>query len=186
MIISGILDSRGVQEGLSVIVEFFTTEDIPDLSAYGIGISETNVGYRESGIQFRFPMEAIQRNKYIYFVHVHATLDSTRYLSTFLGKTDLKYYYSQKTIFRTNGQQAYLLYRGASIVDIFGELGVSGNSRLWYYYLGWCYRKSSALAPRTQWSYRDWTTSGGNGITDWTRNSNNAKPFPSETIGLGE
>ena len=46
MIISGILDSRGVQEGLSVIVEFFTTEDIPDLSAYGIGLSETNVGYR--------------------------------------------------------------------------------------------------------------------------------------------
>ena len=182
LVISGILDSYGGVNGVSVIVEFFALEDIPFLSEFALAVSDSSNSFYSTGIAFTFPSGGVSKSQYVYFIHKYNSQGTSLYLSTFFTTEISHFYWTTLAMFTMQGGQALALYRGGVMIDMLGQFGVNGHGSSWDYYGGWLYRKFNIKCPTTQFRVSDWTASGISVMNNWNRNSYNTRPFPRKTF----
>ena len=176
MIITGVADTSYASTPLGVVLEFYTTDDIPNLSVFGVGTSDPSYSFQSSGVQFTFPAISVAKNKFLFLSY--GSSSGVTFLNSFFGINAEYCYFSTLSIFANQGGQSIELYKNGNLVDIFGETGISGYSAWWKYQFGWFYR-ISATGPRAPyWSSGEWRTAGQNSFTDWNSNIYNSRPFP--------
>ncbi len=169
LIISGVYD--GAVNSQPKGIEIFVTEDIADLSSYGVG--SANNGGGTDGEEFTFPADAASAGDFIY---IAAT--STGF-NTFFG-FDADYTDGALNI---NGDDAIELFKDGVVTDVFGDINVDGSGQAWEHTDGWAYRKNIEEATTT-FDVNDWTFSG-TGELDNAVNSMSSTPFPTGTYTNG-
>ncbi len=164
LIITGVLDGP-LTGGLPKAVEIFVTEDIADLSAYGIG--SANNGGGTDGEEFTFPAVAASAGTYIY-----VSSEDTGF-TEFMGFAP-DYTSSALSV---NGDDAIELFENGAVIDTFGEPAVDGTGQAWEYLDGWAARNPGSTANPT-FDISEWTFSGANAFDGETTNASAATPFP--------
>jgi len=171
LLITGIFDgplSGGVPKG----VELLVTQDIADLSVYGLGFA--NNGGGTDGEEFTFPAEAATAGSYIYVAS-----EETGFTS-FFGFAPT-YNSGAASI---NGDDAIELFLSGTVIDIFGDINVDGTGQPWEYTDGWAYRKDGTNADGSVFILDNWTYSAINALDDATDNATAITPFPLSSYAL--
>ena len=158
LLISGVFDgplSGGTPKG----VELYATENIADLSAYGIG--GANNGGGTDGVEFVLSGSA-SAGDYIYIV---ANGNDDEFASFFGGTATFT-----TNAMSINGDDAIELFDSTeSVIDTFGDIDVDGNGEPWEYLDGWAYR--TGVTAGGAFTVADWSFSGANA---WDGASTNA------------
>lgn len=168
LIITGVLDGP-LTGGLPKAVEVFVTEDIADLSAYGIG--SANNGGGTDGEEFTFPAVAVAAGTYIY-----VSSEDTGF-TEFMGFAP-DYTSSALSV---NGDDAIELFENGTVIDTFGDPAVDGTGQAWEYLDGWAARLPGATASPT-FDISQWTFSGANAFDGEATNVSAATPFPTASF----
>ncbi len=172
LVISGVFDgplSGGVPKG----VELYVTQDIADLSTYGLG--SANNGNGSNGVEFSFPAEAATAGSYLYIA------SETTGFTAFFGFAP-NYTSGAMAI---NGDDAIELFQDGVVVDIFGEIAVDGSGQAWEYADGWAYRIANTGPDGSTFVLGNWTFSGPNALDNEDTNVTAATPFPIGTYLRG-
>ncbi|MDB4292253.1 endonuclease [Maribacter sp.] len=168
LLISGVFDGP-LPGGIPKGVELFVTEDIADLSDYGLG--SANNGGGTNGAEFTFPAEAATAGSFIYIT------------SEAPGFTDFFGFAPNYTsgALAINGDDAVELFKDGSVVDIFGEVAVDGSGQAWEYADGWVYRNENSGPDGSTFLISNWSFSGPNALDGETSNATASSPFPIAT-----
>lgn len=164
MIITGAYDgplSGGTPKG----VELYVTQDIFDLSQYGLG--SANNGGGTDGVEFTFPNDTALAGTFIY-----VSSDSTGFHNFFGFAPDYTTF-----AMSINGDDAIELFLDSTAIDVFGDINVDGTGQTWDHVDGWAYRMNGMVASAT-FNDADWTYSGTDAFDGETSNSTAATPFP--------
>jgi hypothetical protein len=170
LIITGVMD--GPLTGGTKAIELQATEDISNLSEYGIG--SANNGQGSAGVEFAFPATSLTAGQCIY-----VTQDSANFRN-FMG---FNANFENQTA-NVNGDDAIELFMQNIRVDVYGDPNVDGSGSIWDYLDGWAYRLVGTQADATfnpaHWQY------SGTGV--WTAsdltNATSSVPFPNCTYSL--
>ena len=171
LVITGVLDGN-LSGGLPKAIEFFVVNDIPDLSLYGFG--SANNGGGTDGQEFTFPAVPAVAGQYIYIATETAAFES------FFGFPP-DYTSSAASI---NGDDAIELFGNGVVIDVFGDINLSGTGQPWEYTDGWAYRVSETGPDGSTFILANWFFSGPNALDPATNNSNANPPFPLGTYTL--
>ncbi len=155
--------------GLPKGVELFITEDIADLSVYGIG--SANNGNPSSGVEFTFPSIAVSAGDYLYVAS-----EAPEFENFFGFAPDFT-----TGAMSINGDDAIELFENGGLIDVFGEVGVDGTGQAWEYTDGWAYRLSGTTASAT-FFVNDWFFSGPNALDGEDNNAAAVDPVPVGTF----
>ena len=166
LVITGIIDGP-LTGGLPKAVELYVANDIPDLSIYGIG--SANNGGGTDGEEFTFPADSAQAGEFIYI----ATEDPG--FTAFFGFTPD---YVHGGAVSVNGDDAIELFMNGAVVDVFGEIDLSGTGQPWEYLDGWAYRVSGTGQDGATFVLGNWNFSGPNALDGESSNATAATPFP--------
>ncbi|GLS24822.1 ExeM/NucH family extracellular endonuclease [Marinibactrum halimedae] len=173
MVISGVFDGTlpgGVPKG----VELYVTEDINDLSQYGVG--SANNGGGSDGEEFTFPAISVSAGSYIYVTSEDAAFEE------FFGFTpDIAYTSSAAAI---NGDDAIELFKNGSVIDVFGDINVDGSGQSWDHLDGWAYRLSGQNANGGTFDSSHWLFSGTNVWDGASNNEGSTAVMPVATFTL--
>ncbi|KAL9186194.1 hypothetical protein ACHAXT_005432, partial [Thalassiosira profunda] len=126
LLITGVFDGP-LSGGLPKMVELYATDDISDLSAYGVG--SANNGGGTDGEEFELSGSAAAGS----FITV--SKEATRFMEyfgeapTFLSGT-----------MSVNGDDAIELFFNGALVDVFGDANTDGTGEAWEYMDGFAYR----------------------------------------------
>lgn len=167
LVLTGVFDgplSGGTPKG----VELYVTEDIADLSVYGIG--SANNGQGTDGQEFTFPAEAAMAGSYLW-----VTVNPDEFLA-FFGVSAT--YVDGDGATNINGDDAVELFFNGEVVDIYGDIDVDGSGTTWDHLDGWAYRVSGTQADGTTFNEANWTYSGINMFDGTTENQQATNPFP--------
>lgn len=163
LMITGIIDGP-LTGGIPKAIEFYVLNDIPDLSIYGFG--SANNGGGSEGQEYTFSGSA-SAGDYIYIA-----TETTGFTSFFgFAPTDTSFAAS------INGDDAIELFMNGMVVDVFGDINLSGTGQPWDYMDGWAYRVPGSL-PDGTFNVSDWTFSSPNALDGSTTNDGAATPFP--------
>ncbi|MBU2996697.1 endonuclease [Cellulophaga baltica] len=154
----------GVPKG----VELYVTEDIDDLSVYGLG--SANNGGGTDGEEFTFDAVAVTAGTFIYVAS-----ESVEF-ANFFG-FEPTYTSGAMAI---NGDDAVELFMDGVVVDVFGEIDVDGSGQAWEYTDGWAYRVENTV-PDTAFAIENWTFSGADALDDQIDNATASLPVPLAT-----
>jgi endonuclease I/chitodextrinase len=154
----------GVPKG----VELYVTEDIDDLSVYGLG--SANNGGGTDGEEFTFDAVAVTAGTFIYVAS-----ESVEF-ANFFG-FEPTYTSGAMAI---NGDDAVELFMDGVVVDVFGEIDVDGSGQAWEYTDGWAYRVENT-GPDTAFAIENWTFSGADALDDQIDNATASLPVPLAT-----
>ena len=167
MILTGVVDGP-LPGGLPKAIEVYVTEDINDLSAYGLGSANNGQGTDDQ--EFTFPAESASAGSYIWITGSPAEFE------TFFGFAAS--YEDTDGASNVNGDDAVELFFNGEVVDVFGDINVDGSGEAWEYLDSWAYRVSGTQADGTTFNIGNWTF-GGVDVFDGTGlNSEAASPFP--------
>ncbi|WP_430906902.1 endonuclease [Maribacter sp. 2-571] len=172
IVISGVFDgplSGGVPKG----VELYVTEDIADLSVYGLG--SANNGNGTNGVEFSFPAEAAAAGSFLYVAS-----ETTGFTSFFGFAPD--YVSGAMAI---NGDDAIELFKDGNVIDVFGEIAVDGSGAPWEYADGWAYRTANTGPDGATFALGNWTFSGPNALDNETVNATATNAFPIGSFTTG-
>ncbi|WP_372756777.1 fibronectin type III domain-containing protein [Mariniflexile sp.] len=172
VIITGVFDGP-LPGGLPKGVELYVTEDIADLSIYGIGSANNGTG--SNGEEFTFPAVAAASGDFIY---VSSEIDG---FFSFFG---FEPNYTSSAV-NINGDDAIELFKSSAVIDVFGDINVDGTGQPWDHLDGWAYRKNSSGPDGSVFVLENWTFSGINALEGGATNSTTASPFPVATYGGG-
>ncbi len=172
LIITGVFDGP-LTGGTPKAVELYVSADIPDLSIYGLG--SANNGGGTDGEEFTFPITTASAGSYIYLA------SETTDFSAYFGFAP-DYTTSSVSI---NGDDAIEIFHNGTVIDVFGQVDVSGSGTVWDYLDGWAYRKDGT-GPSTTFEADDWTFSGTNATDDETTNATASSVFPIGTYTAPE
>ena len=167
LIIRGVIDGP-LSGGVPKAVELVALSDIADLSVYGL--ESANNGNPASAPEFTLSGAAAAGDSI--FVASEATG-----FTAFFGFAPT----FTSSVASINGDDAIVLYQNASIIDLFGEVGVDGTGRPWDYLDGWAVRKS-LTAPSTVFDASDWTFSGVDALDGAADNATAATPYPTGAV----
>jgi len=171
LVITGVFDgplTGGVPKG----VELYVTEDIADLSAYGIG--SANNGGGSDGVEFVFPADAASAGQFLYVAS-----EDVGFMDFFGFAPD--YVTGAMSI---NGDDAIELFMGETVIDLFGDINVDGNGEPWEYLDSWAYR-ISGTAANPVFNVAEWTFGGVDAWDGETTNGGAAVPMPIGTYEPG-
>lgn len=170
LIITGVFDgmlSGGTPKG----VELYATEDIEDLSVYGVG--SANNGEGSDGMEFQLSGYTT-KGSYIYI-----TTEETSFNTWFNFSAD----FVDEMSVAVNGDDAIELFYDSTaafsgseiVVDVFGDPNNTASS--WRYEDGWAYRVDFTGPDGNTFVEANWETSAGvyNGATS---NNSSFKPMP--------
>lgn len=164
MVITGIFDGplSSAPRGL----EIYVLNNIADLSLYGVG--SANNGGGTDGQEFTFPAISATAGDYIYI-----TNNAVSFVDFFGFAAD----YEDPTA-GISGDDAFELFFNGSVIDVFGEISVSGGGQPWEYTDGWVYRKDCTGPDGTIFLLANWTYSGLDVFDGATTNATSSSPFP--------
>ena len=160
--------SGGVPKG----VELYVTEDIADLSAYGIG--SANNGNGSAGEEFTFPAVSVSAGEYIYVAS-----ESTGFTSYFGFAPD--YTGGAMSI---NGDDAIEVFFNGEVIDLFGDINVDGSGEAWEYQDGWAARLTGSQ-PSPVFNIQEWTFSSPNALDGASTNDTASNPVPIQVATNG-
>ncbi|QCX00111.1 T9SS type A sorting domain-containing protein [Aggregatimonas sangjinii] len=165
LLITGVFDgplTGGVPKG----VELYVTDDITDLSSYGLG--SANNGGGTDGEEFTFPTVSATAGSFIY-----VSSEVPGFQEFFGFEPD----YTSGAM-AINGDDAIELFKDGAVVDIFGEIAMDGTGQPWEHSDGWAYRNENTGPNGSSFSLADWTFSGPNAFDGQSANSTATSPFP--------
>lgn len=176
LIITGLIDGP-LTGGTPKAIELFVIEDVPDLSAYGIG--SANNGGGSDGVEFMLSGSA-SANDFIYI-----TTDNDRFFEWF--DFDANFISDAVAI---NGDDAIELFYDSTkafsgneiVVDVFGEINTDGSGQEWEYTNGWAYRENGTRPDSTVFNIENWSFSGLDALNGETNNGSAQNPFPGESF----
>ncbi len=171
LILTGVFDgtlSGGTPKG----VELFATENIEDLSLYGIG--SANNGDGTDGVELTLS-GSVSEGEFIY-----VATEETNFNTWFGFNPDI----IDDMAVAINGNDAIELFYDSTkaftgnelVVDIFGETNASATS--WSYTNGWAYRNSSTGPDGNIFAESNWTYSGDNAYEGASNNADANNPMP--------
>jgi len=164
LIISAVFDGP-LSGGLPKGVELYATEDIADLSIFGIG--GANNGGGSDGEEFTFPTVSAAAGDYIYVASEAVGFAS------FMGFAPD---YTTGAV-NVNGDDAIELFKDGSVIDLFGDINVDGTGQPWEYQDGWAARVAGSLATAA-FNLAEWTFSGPNALDNEVGNGTAQTPIP--------
>jgi hypothetical protein len=168
LIISGVFNGDFGGSEPSVI-EVYALKDIADLSIYGIEVARD--GAEADGVDYQLSSVSLDSGK-TYTI----SYPLTYFKSWFIEDFDQESYYNF-----FDGDDAIILYKNTTKVDVFGTPGIDGSLSAWDYTNGWLYRKDG-IASSTIFNVSNWTTCKG--CSDgFTNNLDMENPFPIGTFG---
>ncbi|CTQ49475.1 ExeM/NucH family extracellular endonuclease [Jannaschia donghaensis] len=167
LIISAVFDgplTGGVPKG----IELYVTQDIADLSRFGIG--GANNGGGTDGEEFTFPAVSATAGDYLY---IGSEAES---FAAFFGFAPD---YTSSAV-NVNGDDAIELFEDGSVIDTLGDPNVDGTDQPWEYLDGWAARLPGSTAGAfdpTQWQF-----SGPDALDGETTNASAQTPIPLGTF----
>jgi plastocyanin len=166
IIITAVFDAD-LPGGLPKGVELYTTEDIADMSKYGVG--SANNGDGTDSVEFTFPVMAMDAYAYVY-----VTADSTSFANFFGFSAD----FSNVDAMLINGNDAIELFMNGNVIDIFGEIDADGSGTGWEYKDGWTARKNGTGPDGTAFDIQNWKFSGVGALDGEQTNAGAVSPVP--------
>ncbi|WP_027419396.1 T9SS type A sorting domain-containing protein [Crocinitomix catalasitica] len=170
LVLSAIFDGP-LPDGLPKGVELYVTEDIDDLSLYGIG--SANNGEGSDGQEFTFPAVTASAGDYIYLANEGVSFEDW---------FDFAPDYITSAV-NINGNDAIELYFDGRVIDVFGDIDVDGSGELWDYEDGWAGRINGTGPDDIVFNAENWNYSGADALDDELTNETAAFPIP---IGVFE
>lgn len=156
MVITGIVADS--VPGRPHAIELYVTEDIADLTQYGLG--SANDGGGSDGEEFTFPAGSANQGDFIYLAETAAPFTS------FFGfNAD---YVSAAVSF--DGDDAVELFFNGSVIDAYGEQNTDGRGEDWDYSDGWAYRVADTGPDGPTFVPTNWSYSGVNALEGQTTN----------------
>ena len=165
LVMTGVVDGP-LTGGVPKAVEFYTTDDIADLSLYGFG--SANNGGGSDGEEFSFPAVAVTAGSYLYVAS-----ETTEFTNFFGFAPDFT-----SGAANNNGDDALELFYNGGVIDTFGDINVDGSGEPWEYMDGWAYRVDATGPDGTTFVLANWTFSGPNALDGETSNGTAATPWP--------
>jgi len=165
LVLAGIFDS---QPGFTATkgIELYVTQDIPDLSIYGLGV--VNNGGGTDGEEYNFPAVSATQGTVLFIVE-----DSLEFHNYFgLPPTFFN------PMFNMNGDDAIELYEEGQVIDVFGDIELDGTGEPWEYLDGWAYRKSGTGPDGNIFVLNNWIFGGINALNGGTDNASAPSPYP--------
>lgn len=169
--ITGVVDGS-LSGGLPKAVELYASEDIADLSIYGIG--SANNGGGSDGQEFILSGSATIGD----FLYVAS--ESPQFTSFFGFAPTFT-----DGAANINGDDAIELFQNGSVIDTFGDINTDGSNQPWEYMDGWAYRNDFSVANNGTFNDSNWIFSGINALDGETTNATAATPFPIGTFDSG-
>lgn len=121
-------------------IHLVATEDIPDLSVFGIGIA--NNGGGTDGVEFNFPAISVNAGEDILLAREPAALQAY-----FGGCYDGFEHVIQTDEMAQNGDDAIELFKGSAVIETYGDTDVDGTDQEWEYTSSWAYKLGG------EWTY---------------------------------
>ena len=165
VVITGVIDGP-LSGGVPKAVELCVLNDVPDLSAYGIG--SANNGGGTDGEEFTFPAGAASAGTFLYVAS-----ESTGF-EDFFGFPPS---YTSGAL-AINGDDAVELFLSGAVADVFGDINTDGTGQPWEHLDGWAYRNDSTGPDGSTFVLGNWSFSGTNALDGETTNATATTPFP--------
>ena len=165
LIITGVIDGP-LAGGLPKAVELYASDDISDLSIYGMGFA--NNGGGSDGIEFTFSVLSAVHGDFFY-----VAADIAEFKNFFGFNPD-----AITSAVNINGDDAVELFRNGAVVDVFGDIAADGTGQSWEYLDGWAYRNNATCQDSSFFMVSDWYFSGVNALDDEFSNLTANSPFP--------
>ncbi|WP_051229615.1 T9SS type A sorting domain-containing protein [Psychroserpens burtonensis] len=165
LILTGVFDGS-LAGGTPKGVEIFVTENIPDLSVFGLG--SANNGGGSDGQEFTFPAVAATTGEYIYI-----SSEDPQFAAFFGQPADYT-----STAMGINGDDAVELFENGVVIDTYGDINTNGDGEVWDYTDGWAYRVDVTGPDGATFVPGNWTYSGINELEGGTDNASASTPFP--------
>lgn len=193
LLITGVYDAP-LPGGLPKGIEVYATENIPDLSVYGV--ETVGNGGVSNGVPDA-PLPAVSLNAGDFYYLEHG--DGAAFTQWFGFAPDFPLVPGSGV--SHNGDDVLIIYESGVVHDQFGETGVDGTGTAWESLDGWAYRNNGATANGGSFVASNWYYSGPNAwdgddlVDDTGTNALSSPPMPIGTyvpeptslalIGLG-
>jgi len=132
--LQGILD-LGLSGSTGKAIHVFATEDIADMSIYGIGVA--NNGGGTDGLEYVFPVMAMEKGTHM--LVARDTIAMALYFEDCLGEFD--YVLVASGDISQNGDDAIELFFVGEVIETFGDIDVDGTGESWEYKDSWAYKE---------------------------------------------
>ena len=136
MVLQGIIDftvPSGGSDGKALHV--LVTEDIADLTNYGIGVA--NNGGGTDGQEYTFPEGSATAGQHILIARSLEAMES-------YGMTGFDHVLEASSSISQNGDDAIELFFYSEVIDIFGDTDTDGTGQIWEYQEVWSYAWQSS------------------------------------------
>ncbi len=173
LIITGAIDGP-LPGGQPKAVELYAINDVSDLSTYGMGVA--NNGGGTDGQEYYFPAGTLTAGQFYYVVFDTSGTSFTNFFG--FAPDDSNGDFG----LRFNGDDAIELYNFGAVVDIFGDVDVSGSGQTWDYLDGWAYRMNGTGPDGLAFNQANWMYSGPNAMDGEIDNATATTPFPLGTF----
>jgi plastocyanin len=167
MILTGVADGP-LPGGKPKAIEVYVTEDIADLSVYGLG--SANNGQGSDDQEFTFPAESASAGTYIWITGNLVEFETYFGFAATYEDTD--------GASNVNGDDAVELFFNGEVVDVFGDINVDGTGEAWEYLDSWAYRLSGTQADGSTFNIGNWSFGGVDVFDGTSVNSEAVSPFP--------
>ncbi len=169
MVLTGVFDGP-LPGGVPKLIEIYVINDIPDLSLFGV--ESANNGTASTGAaEFTFPADAKTAGSYIYLgFDNNAGVDFNTYFGVALDYNN--------NVANNNGDDAILLYKNTTVIDVFGAVGTDGTGEAWETLDGWAYRTNETGPDGSTFVLGNWTFSGVDATDGCTTNASCASVYP--------
>ena len=170
LVLTGVFDGS-LTGGTPKGVEIFVTENIPDLSVFGLG--SANNGGGTDGQEFTFPAVTATIGQYIYVSSEDAEFEN---------------FFGQPADYTTaamgiNGDDAVELFENLVVIDTYGSINTNGDGEVWDYTDGWAYRVNMTGPDGLIFVPSNWFYSGLDELEGGTDNASASTPFPIGSYG---
>ncbi len=172
LVLTGVVDGT-LSGGIPRALEFYATANISDLSVYGID-KITNGAGTSGSPAWNFPAVSATMGDYIY-----VTKDSISF-NTYFG-FDADFVSGE---INGNGDDAYELYLGTNVLDVYGIQTEDGSGKFWDYLDGWAYRIDATGPDANVMDTFAWTYSGINALDGAATNAAATNPWPLGTYSV--
>lgn len=165
---------HGPNSGVPKAVELLATDDIPNLSLFGLGCA--NNGGGSDGQEYTFPPVAISKGTCFFVAN-----DTAGFRDFFgIGAS----FQDEGAANNFNGDDAFEVFESGQVIDVFGEIDADGTGTAWEYTLGWAHRISGTGPDTSTFVLGNWEFSDLNEFVGQPLNDSAAKPYPVGMCGF--
>lgn len=160
LILKGIIDFTTPLGGVGgKAIHLYATNDIPDLSLYGIGVA--NNGGGTDGQEYTLPIISVNAGEHILLARY--LYDMQQYIPNLSEYWDHTIDTNSSSLSH-NGDDAIELFYQGNVIETFGEINADGTNQEWEYKDSWAYKDFTGI-----WTYGEVDcTDGSNTIFDST------------------